>query len=95
MKRISGACRNRGATLRVKAVSGTGEGTHATSRRELIVLEHGALLMDTPGMRELGLLGATDGVDQNFEDILLLAVNWRYGDCSHTREPGCAILAAV
>jgi ribosome biogenesis GTPase len=82
-------------TFSVKTVSGTGEGTHATSRRQLIVLEHGAMLIDTPGMRELGLLGATDGVDQSFEDILLLSTNCRYTDCSHTREPGCAILTAV
>ena len=53
------------------------------------------MLIDTPGMRELGLLGATEGVDQSFEDILLLSTNCRYTDCSHTREPGCAILTAV
>jgi ribosome biogenesis GTPase len=82
-------------TFRVKTVSGTGEGTHATSRRQLIVLGHGAMLIDTPGMRELGLLGATEGVNQSFEDILLLSTNCRYTDCSHTREPGCAILTAV
>ena len=82
-------------TLSVKTVSKTGEGTHATSRRQLIVLENGAMLIDTPGMRELGLLCATDGVDQNFEDILLLSTNCRYTDCSHTQEPGCAILTAV
>ena len=76
-------------------VSGTGEGAHVTSRRQLILLENGAMLMDTPGMREFGLLGATEGVDQNFEDILALSTNCRYGDCSHTREPGCAIRAAV
>jgi ribosome biogenesis GTPase / thiamine phosphate phosphatase len=79
----------------IKPVSGTGEGTHATSRRQLVVLERGAMLIDTPGMREFGLLGATDGVDQSFEDILLLSANCRYADCRHTQEPGCAILAAV
>ena len=78
-----------------KTVSGTGEGTHATSRRQLVVLENGALLIDTPGMREFGLLGAADGVDQSFEDILLLSANCRYADCRHTQEPGCAVLAAV
>ena len=79
----------------IKPVSATGEGTHATSRRQLVVLENGAMLIDTPGMREFGLLGATDGVDQSFEDILLLSANCRYADCGHTQEPGCAILAAV
>ena len=79
----------------VKTVSGTGEGTHATSRRQLIVLGHGAMLIDSTGMRELGLLGASDGVGQSFEDSLLLSTNCRYTDCNHTREPGCAILTAV
>lgn len=81
--------------LGVKTVSGTGEGTHATTRRQLVVLERGAMLIDTPGMREFGLVGAAGGVDQNFEDILLLAGNCRYADCAHAQEPGCAIRAAI
>ena len=82
-------------TFDTKAVSGTGEGTHATSRRQLIVLEHGAMLIDTPGMRELGLLGASDGIDESFDDILFLSANCRYTDCSHTQEPDCAVLTAL
>lgn len=78
-----------------KAVSQTGEGTHTTTRRQLIVLEQGALLIDTPGMRELGLLGAGEGVNQSFQEICELALNCRYPDCSHTLEPGCAVRAAV
>jgi ribosome biogenesis GTPase len=78
-----------------KAVSGTGEGTHTTSRRQLIVLDQGSLLIDTPGMRELGLLGASDGINQGFEDVFELSVHCRYADCGHTQEPGCAVLAAV
>jgi ribosome biogenesis GTPase len=78
-----------------KAVSGTGEGTHATARRQLIVLEQGAMLIDTPGMRELGILGASDGVDESFADIRDLSAICRYANCSHTQEPGCAILLAV
>jgi ribosome biogenesis GTPase / thiamine phosphate phosphatase len=78
-----------------KTVSATGEGTHATSRRQLVVLEGGAMLMDTPGMREFGLVGATDGVDQSFEDLRLLAEHCRFADCRHTQEPGCAIRTAV
>jgi len=81
--------------LETKAVSGTGEGTHATSRRQMIVLDQGHILVDTPGMRELGLLGASDGVDQGFEDVARLAANCRYADCGHMQEPGCAVLAAV
>jgi len=78
-----------------KPVSGTGEGTHTTSRRQLIVLNQGAMLIDTPGMRELGLIGAGDGVTAGVEDISKLSVNCRYEDCTHEREPGCAVLAAI
>jgi ribosome biogenesis GTPase len=78
-----------------QATSRSGEGTHTTSRRQLIVLEQGALLIDTPGMRELGILGAGDALDNRFSEILGLALKCRYADCSHTREPGCAVLAAI
>ncbi|HBC88120.1 MAG TPA: ribosome small subunit-dependent GTPase A [Lentisphaeria bacterium] len=78
-----------------KAVSGTGEGTHTTARRQLVVLEQGAMLIDTPGMRELSLLDASDGVDQSFDDISDLSPNCRYTNCSHTQEPGCAVLTAI
>jgi ribosome biogenesis GTPase len=78
-----------------KPVSGTGEGTHTTSRRQLIVLGQGAMLIDTPGMRELGLLGTDDGVNTGFEDLVRLSANCRYADCSHGHEPGCAVRAAV
>jgi ribosome biogenesis GTPase len=78
-----------------KSVSGTGEGTHTTARRQLIVLSKGAMLIDTPGMRELGLLGVSDGFNQGFEDILLLSASCRYANCSHEHESGCAVRAAV
>lgn len=78
-----------------KAVSGTGEGTHTTSRRQLIVLDRGAMLIDTPGMRELGLVGAGDGVTIGFEDLFNLSANCRYANCSHEHEAGCAVRAAV
>jgi ribosome biogenesis GTPase len=78
-----------------KAVSGTGEGIHTTARRQLILLHQGSMLIDTPGMRELGLLGVSDGVNQGFEDIVGLSTNCRYANCSHTQEPDCAVLAAV
>lgn len=80
---------------KTKVVSVTGEGTHTTARRQLIVLKQGAMIIDTPGMRELGLLGFGDGVDQGFEDILELSVNCHYSNCSHTQEPDCAVLAAI
>jgi ribosome biogenesis GTPase len=78
-----------------KAVSITGEGTHTTSRRQLIVLSQGAMLIDTPGMRELGIVGASDGVNISFEEFVKLSENCRYANCSHQHEPGCAIRAAI
>jgi ribosome biogenesis GTPase len=78
-----------------QAVSGTGEGIHTTSRRQLIVLGGGAMLIDTPGMRELGIAGADDGIDTSFEDFAVLAARCRYADCTHEHEPGCAVRAAV
>jgi ribosome biogenesis GTPase len=78
-----------------RAVSSTGQGAHTTSRRQLIVLSQGAMLIDTPGMRELGIAGAGDGVDMGFEDVVALSAKCRYANCSHEHEPGCAVRAAV
>jgi ribosome biogenesis GTPase len=78
-----------------KAVSGTGEGTHTTTRRQLIVLDRGAMLIDTPGMRELGIIGAGDGVDTGFSELAALSATCRYADCTHRQEPGCAVRAAI
>jgi ribosome biogenesis GTPase / thiamine phosphate phosphatase len=78
-----------------KAVSASGEGVHTTSRRQLIVLEWGALLIDTPGMRELGLIGAGDGLNTGFNEIAALSAQCQYVNCSHEHEPGCAVRAAV
>ncbi len=78
-----------------KAVSGTGEGTHTTSRRQLIILSQGAMLIDTPGMRELGIIGASEGVSTGFEEFVVISKNCRYANCGHEHEPGCAVRAAV
>jgi ribosome biogenesis GTPase len=78
-----------------KSVSATGEGVHTTSRRHLIVLSQGAMLIDTPGMRELGIVGAGDGVNVGFEEIAALSSHCRYANCSHKNEPGCAVRTAV
>lgn len=78
-----------------KEVSETGEGTHTTSRRQLIVLDDGVMFIDTPGMRELGLLGTSDGVKDGFEDIIELAASCRFADCRHTQESDCAVLTAL
>jgi ribosome biogenesis GTPase len=53
------------------------------------------MLIDTPGMRELGLLGASEGLDNTFSDINALAANCRFADCTHSDEPGCSVLLAV
>ncbi len=82
-------------TYDTKPVSDTGEGTHTTSRRQLVVLDHGAMLIDTPGMRELGLVGVDAGVETDFDEFVTLAANCRFSNCSHEQEPGCAIRAAV
>jgi len=81
--------------LETREVSGTGEGVHTTTRRQLLVLESGAILIDTPGMRELGLLGAGAGLAESFADIQELARGCRFGDCTHSQEPGCAVAAAL
>ena len=70
-------------------------GRHTTTHRELILLISGALILDTPGMRELGLIDAEQGLDAAFGDIGALAGQCRFGDCSHGSEPGCAVRAAL
>lgn len=81
--------------LETKMVSGTGEGRHTTVRRELILLSNGAMLIDNPGMREFGIMGAEEGMGDGFADIYVLASKCKYRDCSHSNEKGCAVLAAV
>lgn len=72
-----------------------GRGRHTTTHRQMICLPGGALLMDTPGMRSLGLLDAEEGVEAVFADIEALAGRCRFSDCTHTAEPGCAVKAAL
>lgn len=72
-----------------------GRGRHTTARRQLILLESGAMLIDTPGMRELGLVGAEAGIEESFGEIAQLAQDCRFSDCTHTQETGCAVLAAL
>jgi ribosome biogenesis GTPase len=70
-------------------------GRHTTTHRELIRLPSGALILDTPGMRELGLLDADEGLDATFADIEALAEQCRFRDCGHASEPGCAVREAL
>jgi ribosome biogenesis GTPase / thiamine phosphate phosphatase len=81
--------------LDTRLVSATGEGRHTTVRRELIRLDSGAMVIDNPGMREFGVLGASEGLEGGFADIEALGAGCRYRDCTHTSEPACAVRAAV
>lgn len=78
-----------------RTVSDSGEGVHTTTRRQLILLDGGAMLIDTPGMRELGVLGHGDTVDAGFGELGELAAACRFADCTHRHEPGCAVRAAL
>jgi len=71
------------------------QGRHTTSHRELVLLPGGGLILDTPGIREVGLIDADEGVSVVFDDIEQLAQECRFNDCSHTSEPGCAVQAAI
>ncbi len=81
--------------LETGAVSGTGEGRHTTTRRQLLMLSEGAALIDMPGMRELGMLGFSEGIDNSFAEIGELAKSCRFNNCGHANEPGCAVRAAI
>lgn len=72
-----------------------GRGKHTTTRRELIVLEGGAIIIDNPGMRELGVISNESGLGDTFNEIDELSDQCRYKDCTHTVEAGCAVLEAV
>ncbi|MFJ6235803.1 ribosome small subunit-dependent GTPase A [Streptomyces griseus] len=72
-----------------------GKGRHTTAWRELVPLPHGGVLLDTPGLRGVGLHDADDGLEHTFAEITELARDCRFADCAHTTEPGCAVLAAV
>ncbi|MEC4020918.1 ribosome small subunit-dependent GTPase A [Streptomyces sp. H27-D2] len=72
-----------------------GKGRHTTTTRDMLALPGGGVLIDTPGLRGVGLWDAEGGVNQVFSEIEALAENCRFHDCAHGEEPGCAVLAAV
>ena len=86
-----------GVDLAVRGVrAADGKGRHTTVRRELLPLRGGrGVLIDTPGLRAVGLFDAEDGVARAFADVEALAVDCRFGDCAHGGEPGCAVRAAI
>ena len=71
------------------------KGRHTTVHRQMLELATGALLIDTPGMRELGMWDAVDGVEDVFAEVAAAARRCRFRDCTHTHEPGCAIIAGL
>jgi ribosome biogenesis GTPase len=72
-----------------------GKGRHTTTSRQLIRLDSGALIIDTPGMRELGNFSIEKGLDETFSDIVILSKECNFSDCAHSNERGCAVLAAL
>ncbi len=78
-----------------KVREGDDKGRHTTTRRELVLLPGGGILIDTPGMRELQVADAGHGLLSAFDDVEALAAQCAFGDCTHGPEPGCAVKAAV
>ena len=81
--------------LATQEIRDDGKGRHTTTRRELVQLPGGALVIDTPGIRELQLWIADDGIGEAFEDVTELFAHCKFSDCAHDREPGCAVQAAL
>jgi ribosome biogenesis GTPase len=81
--------------LATGAVRRDGTGRHTTTHRELVLLPGGGLLIDTPGMRALSVVGAGEGVEQAFHDLEVLARDCTYANCAHAGEQGCALAAAL
>jgi len=73
----------------------TGKGRHTTSHREMIFLENGGILIDNPGMREVGIVDSESGLEMTFDDIYTLSKNCKFKDCSHTNEIGCSVIEAL
>lgn len=84
-----------GAGLATGEVRQDGKGRHTTTWRELIPLPGGGVLVDTPGLRGIGLYDVNDGLDMTFSDVEAFAEDCRFADCGHVGEPGCAVLEAV
>ena len=82
--------------MRTDSISvSTNKGRHITSHRELIVLESGGILVDNPGMREVGIADTSGGLETTFDRIISLSQNCKFKDCTHTNEVGCSVIKAV
>jgi ribosome biogenesis GTPase len=84
------------AIMKTDAISqSTNKGRHVTSHRELFVLESGGILIDNPGMREVGIADTSTGLETTFDKISILSQNCKFKDCTHTNETGCLVLEAI
>ncbi len=91
---LNNLCGN--ALMRTDKISqSTNKGRHVTSHRELIILENGGILIDNPGMREVGIADGTNGLEITFDMIFQFAQSCKFKDCTHIHEMGCAVLEAV
>ena len=70
-------------------------GRHTTTNRELLMLPNGTMIIDTPGMRELGMWNCEEGLDKTFKDVEQFLGTCKFSDCTHTNEPGCRVLEAI
>ena len=85
-----------GALFETQAVrEKDGKGRHTTTRRQMIFMDNGAMIVDTPGMRELGNFSVEVGISETFSEIVELTERCRFNDCTHTQEDGCAVQAAL
>lgn len=82
--------------MKVNAIRGEDEkGRHTTTYRQLFRLKNGTWIMDTPALHEIGVLDMEEGIDETFSDVVALFGQCKFNDCSHTSEPGCAVLKAL
>lgn len=82
--------------MKTKNISSSSQrGKHTTSHRELIILENGGILIDTPGMRAVGITNVSDGLETTFETIIAYSKSCKFSNCSHTTEVDCAVIEAV
>lgn len=81
--------------MAVSEIREDGRGRHTTTHRQLIRLKSGAMIIDTPGMRELGMWDVSDGLDEAFSDVEQFLGRCRFSDCTHREEPGCAVKEAI
>jgi len=81
--------------LETREIRNDDKGRHTTTHRELVMLPSGGMVIDTPGMREIGMWDAQEGLDMAFHDVEVFTSRCRFRDCTHTNEPGCAVYEAI